>query len=186
MHKLVLKQAISPIAASDGFFSPNFVVPRKDGGWRSVVNLKSLNQFIQNHHFKMESTASLRDIIQRGDFMGRLDLKDAYLTIPIVSNRRKYLWFHWKGQNYEFRTLPFGLASAPRVFTKLLRPVAAALRKKGIRLLIYLDNILVMAKEKASLKKDIAEVAEMLSRVGFVTNIRKSVFKPSTVINFRN
>lgn len=75
--------------------------------------------------------------------MGHLDLKDAYLSIPIAKAHWKYLRFQWKAQNYEFRMLPFGLASATRVFTKILKPVAAGLRKKGIRLLIYLDDILV-------------------------------------------
>lgn len=69
----------------------------------------------------MENITSLKDIIQRGDLMGQLDLKDAYLSIPIAKAHWRYLRFQWKAQNYEFRTLPFGLASAPRVFTKLLR-----------------------------------------------------------------
>lgn len=64
--------------------------------------------------------------------MGHLDLKETYLLIPTAKAHWRYLRFQWKAQNYEFRTLPFDLASAPRVFTKLLRPVAAVMRKKGI------------------------------------------------------
>ena len=58
---------------------------------------------------------SVKDVIQRGDFMGKLDLKDAYLSVPIAKQHRKYLSFRWKGVNYKFKTLPFGLASAPRI-----------------------------------------------------------------------
>ena len=132
IQSLVQKAAIIRTLKTDGFFSPIFIVPKKDGGWRSVLNLKALNRYIHTPHFKMEGIASVKDVLQSGDYMGKLDLKDAYLSIPISEQHRKYLRFQWKKMNYEFQTLPFGLASAPRVFTKILRPVAATMRKKGI------------------------------------------------------
>ena len=45
--------------------------------------------------------------------MAVLDLKDAYYSVPINPQHRKYLRFEFK----EFTCLPNGLASAPRVFT---------------------------------------------------------------------
>lgn len=137
---------------SDGFLSSIFVAPKKDGGWHPVINLKALNRFIFNPHLKVENIMSLRDIIREGDFMGRLDLKDAYTMVPVESRYWRFLKFKWKKQNYEFHTLLFGLASAPRIFTKLLRPVVARLRRKGIRLLIYLDDVLIMARERKTLE----------------------------------
>ena len=53
---------------------------------------------------------SLKDVIQKGDFMGKLDLKDAYLSVPIAKEHQKFLKFTWKGQPYQFESLPFGLA----------------------------------------------------------------------------
>lgn len=156
------------------------MVSKKDGGWRPVVNFRALNQFVFNPHLKMESIISLKDIIQEADFMGRLDLKDAYLKVPITKVCWRLLRFRWKEQNYEFQTLPFGLASAPRVLTKLLRPVAAAMRKRGRRLLIYLDDILIMAQEKATFRRDLTIVVGTLSDLGFVINLKKSVFEPTT------
>lgn len=116
--------------------------------------------------------------------MGKLDLKDAYLSIPISEQHRKYLRFQWKKMNYEFQTLPFGLASAPRVFTKILRPVAATMRKKGIRLIVYLDDTLVLAQSQTTLKKHIASVAETLCNLGFTLNHKKSVLEPTQSIEF--
>ena len=118
-------------SASDGFFSSIFVVPKKDGGWRPVINLKALNHSIP--HFKMESITLLKDIIRKGDFMGRLDLKDAYLTVPVVSTHWRFLRFRWKGRNYEFRTLPFGLASAPSNRNTLLPRVRDQHQKIDLR-----------------------------------------------------
>jgi hypothetical protein len=51
----------------------------------------------------------------------------------------------WEGVTYQFTCLAFGLSSAPWLFTKLLRVVAAHLRRNGIRVLLYLDDILIVA-----------------------------------------
>ena len=87
----------------------------------------------------------LRDLLRKGDIMVKIDLKDAYFTVPVWRNHQKFLRFVRKETMYEFVCLPFGLASAPRVFTKLMKPVVALLRQLGIRLIIYLDDMLIMA-----------------------------------------
>lgn len=85
---------------------------------------------------------------------------------------------------YEFWTLPFSLASATRVFMKLLRPIAAAMRLRGIRLIVYLDNILILDQEEASLRLTLATVAETLSSLEFViNNIKKSIFEPAQTLD---
>ena len=52
----------------------------------------------------------------------------------------------WNGELWEFWSLPFGLASAPLAFTKITKPVVAFLRGKGIILIIYIDDMLLMAE----------------------------------------
>ena len=73
----------------------------------------------------------IRDLLREADWMASIDLKDAYLSIAIWEEHRKYLRFLWENTMYEFQCLPFGLSSAPRVFTKLLKPVLARLRHQG-------------------------------------------------------
>ena len=129
VEKLIRKRAISLVTPVAGqFLSHIFTVPKKDGSQRVVVNLRPLNRFIMKCHFKMEGAGMLRDLLQRNDWLVSIDLKDAYLSILIAERDRKFLRFLWEEQIYEFRCLPFGLSSAPRVFTKLLKPVMALLR----------------------------------------------------------
>ena len=149
VEDLLEKQAVHPVPIplqEQGFISSMFVVPKKDGGNRPVVNLKPLNQYLVYKHFKMEGTHMLRDLLRKGDFLVKIDRKVAYLTVPIWKDHQKFLRFAWKNSLLEFCCLPFGLATAPRVFTKLMKPVVAALRQRGIRLIIYLDDILIMAE----------------------------------------
>ena len=94
----------------------------------------------------MEGINLLRYLLQPQNWLGKynINLKDAYFVVPIWQNHQKLLRFPWKGSLMEFACLPFGLASAPRVFAKLMKLVVALLRRSGIRLIIYLDDILLM------------------------------------------
>jgi len=103
-------------------------VPKRDGSFCLVINLKPLNFFICKCHFKM---GILRDLLQPSNWMCSIDLKDAYLSVSICLEHRHYLHFTWMGSMYEFTCLPFGLTSTPRVFIKLLKLVMAFLRGQG-------------------------------------------------------
>ena len=103
--------------------------------------MKDLNQFVIHEHFEMEDICCVKDHLNKGEYMCKLDLKDAYISIPIHHSFRRFLKFTWQGKMYEYTALPFGLSTAaPRVFTKLLKPVLATLRETGIHLIAYLDD----------------------------------------------
>ena len=114
--------------------------------------------------------------------MCKLDLKDAYLSVPINAAHRKYLQFQWEGVTYHYNALPFGLATAPRVFTKLLKPVLAHLRAKGLRLVAYLDDILITGKNRAEAEKAYHQAKQLLEDLGFVINLEKSQPKATQCI----
>ncbi len=159
---------------------------KKGGGGeqRPVVNLKPLNRDIPYEHFKMEGIHMLKDLLKKGDYLVKIDLKDAYLTVPIWHKHQKYLRFLWKDNMWEFACLPFGLASAPRVFTKLLKPVVAVLRQMGLRIIIYLDDILIMSKSYDLALTHASTALNLLEGLGFVVNYEKSCLEPSQIIEF--
>ena len=116
--------------------------------------------------------------------MVKLDLKDAYLQVPIHQEHQCLLQFHWERKTYQFVCLPFGLTSAPRVFTKILKPVVGALRQKEIRLIIYLDDILIMHQEKEHLMQLTSLVCKMFEALGLIVSITKSQLTPTQKIEF--
>ena len=85
---------------------------------------------------------------------------------------------------YEFACLPFGLASAPRVFTKLMKPVVALLRQLGIRLIVYLDDMLIMAQSRDIALHHTSTALDLLQGLGFMINFLKSVLVASTKMEF--
>ena len=146
---LLKKGATVRVQDQGGFFSNLFRVPKKDGGQRPVINLKALNGFVQPHHFKMEGIHTLRELIREGDWLTKVDLKDAYFTLPIHSDSQCFLHFTFQEESFEFTCLPFGLSSASWVFTKTLKLVAGLLRELGVTIIIYID-MLIMSESRDS------------------------------------
>ncbi|KAJ1148938.1 hypothetical protein NDU88_001762 [Pleurodeles waltl] len=185
VQELLLKGAICPaLLHPRGFVSNLFLVEKKDKGFRPVINLCSFNKWVVYHHFKMEGIHLLLDILLQGDWMVRLDLKDAYLTVPIFPPHRRFLQFQWRQQIFEFTSLPFGLSSAPWCFTKLLKPVVEFLWSRGLRLIIYLDDILLMDQSKTHLISNANMTIALLQDLGFVINYQKSDLIPSQSMAF--
>ena len=78
VEELVQKEAVVPAQeGGEGFVSPIFLVPKPDGSWRPVINLKSLNNYVVTQHFNMESIRTVKGQIQQGDWLAKLDLKDS-------------------------------------------------------------------------------------------------------------
>ena len=112
---------------------------------RAIINLKPLNVFVQKIHFKIENiNTALHSIAP----LVSIDLKDAYFSIPIFKPHRKFVRFEWSDQTYEFTCLPFGYSLAPRVFTKVFKPVISHLRENGYRVVIFLDDILLIGSRR--------------------------------------
>ena len=161
-----------------------FLVEKKNGGYRPVLDLSPLNTFIETTHFKMENLATLKSLINPGDYMINIDLTDAYLSVPIHQESQKFLRFIWQNKAYQFKAMPFELNVAPRIFTKLLKPVVAWLRGQGIRLIIYLDDILIMASSVELVKQHKQITIRLLESLGFLINYDKSMLIPTQKIQF--
>ena len=184
---LLEKQAIMEIPVQElpnSFLSELFVIPKPNGKWRPIIDLRELNHFVEAPHFKMEGIQTMRELLRPGDFLGKIDLKDAYQSVYIHPESQPSLRFRWRGQLYQYCSLPFGLNVAPYVFTKLLRPVMAVLREQGIRLVIYLDDILVMGASALEAAQHLESTKLLLDELGFIINTEKSVFLPAQSLEY--
>ena len=154
------------------------------GDMRPVINLKPLNQFVKNSHFKMENIQMALNLIRQGYYMISVDLKDAYFNIPIFPSHRKYMRFIWKDQRYEFTCLPFGYSLAPRVFTKVLKPMISHLRLNSFKIVIFLDDMLLIAGSFLECLNQLALLHRLIEDLGFIVNDKKSQLEPTTIISF--
>ena len=125
----------------DEFISPIFTRAKKDGTYRMILNLKHFNKHIYYKHFKMESIQNVIDIVKPGVWIAKVDLKDAFFTIPIYAPHQKYLKFVNQGIYYKFAAMPNGYGPAMRAFSKVLKPPFAVLRENGQLSVVFVDDI---------------------------------------------
>lgn len=184
IQNLLKLGAVSVCNRSPGDFISNiFLAKKPNGGKRFILNLKSLNKFIDTIHFKMEDYRTAVKLIPEAGFLATIDLKEAYLLVPIAEKHRKYLRFIFD-QCYEFNAMPYGLSVAPRVFTKLMREVMNYLRCRGYKSVIYLDDILCIGNSYLECRKNVEATLELLKCLGFVINYDKSVLAPQQTCKF--
>ena len=153
-----------------------FTTPKKDGSRRLILNLKKLNKFIAYTKCKMETLKCAISLLKKNAWMTVLDSKDAYYSVPITLEHRKYLKFYFQGQLYCFTCLPNALSCAPMIFTKLLKPVFATLKSQGHLSVSYIDDVFLQADTLANLGTNIHVTTKLLLNLGFVIHGVKSTF----------
>ena len=95
---------------SPGFYSRLFVVWKTSGSWRPVIDLSHLNRFVDVSHFQMETIQSVLLSVRQGDWMASIDLREAYLQVPVHPESHPFLRFVSKGRVFQFKALCFGLS----------------------------------------------------------------------------
>ena len=185
---MLSKGAIEEVSSSHprrGFFSRLFLVRKRNGGWRPVINLSRLNRFVQTPHFRMETLDSMRLALRKGDWVASLDLKDAYFHVPIHPMSRRYLRFFFRGKTYKFVALYFGLSTALYVFTHLVKAVVRHCRRRlGLRLHTYLDDWLQPSRDVQASLDNLHCLLKLVLQLGFIPNWDKSDLVPSQIFVF--
>ncbi len=118
---LLRKEAIDvvpPHERESWFYSRYFIVPKKNGGLRPILDLRQLNRSVMRLEFKMLTLKQVVSQIRSEDWFVTIDLKDAYFHVSILPTQ---------GKAYQYRVLPFGLALSPRTFTKCVDAALAPL-----------------------------------------------------------
>ncbi|XP_059892735.1 uncharacterized protein LOC132446441 [Gadus macrocephalus] len=180
--RLLVKGAITvvpPYESHLGFYSRYFLVSKKSGEKRPILDLRVFNRFVSTRKFRMLTVGALFRCVREGDWFTSLDLKDAYFHVPVRQAHRKFLRFVFMGMAYEYQCLPFGNSLAPRTFSKCVETALEPLRRQGKRILFYLDDLLILSNSEETARRDTMLVINHLSFLGFAINWEKSSTLPS-------
>ncbi len=169
---------VPPLDRESGFYSRYFVVPKKDGGLRPILDLRLLNRSVSRLKFRMLTVKQVVSQIRSEDWFVTIDLKDAYFHVSILPSHRKFLRFAFRGKAYQYQVLPFGLALSPRTFTKCVDAALAPLRLQGIRILNYIDDWLILAHSEQLAVRHRDVVLAHMKELGLRLNAKKSVLSP--------
>ena len=96
------------------FISPIFVGKKSDGGFRLILNLKRFNNFVEYKKFKMETISAILHLVRPGMCMAKLDIKDAYYSVPICEDHQSLLKFQYQASLFTFTALPIDIQKKRR------------------------------------------------------------------------
>ena len=178
VRDLIASDCIRKVRSLPHICSPLSVVENSTGKKRLVVNLRYLNKHLCKQRFKYEDLRTAMLLFECGDYLFSFDLKSGYHHVDIAEVHHTLLGFQWEGAYYVFTVLPFGLATACYMFTKLLRPLVRFWRKQGIRITLYLDDGLAVASSKTKALEASSLVKTTLEQSGFVAHPEKSQWTP--------
>ncbi|KAI2645053.1 Transposon Ty3-G Gag-Pol polyprotein [Labeo rohita] len=151
VETLLRKEAIEVVPSHDRetrFYSRYFIVPKKDGGLRPILDLRRLNRSVMRLRFKMLNVKQIVSQIRSKDWSVTIYLKNAYFHVSILPQHRKFLRFAFRGEAYQYQVLPFGLALLPHTFIKCVDAALVSLHLQGIRMLNYIDYWLILAQSE--------------------------------------
>ena len=186
IDSLLSKQVIEPVSnqSSPGFYSRIFLVPKKTGKLRPVIDLSPLNRYLVIPKFRMLTSRILARTLPQGHWAASLDLKDAYFHIPIRRAAQKYLRFAYQGTVYQFLALPFGISTAPYVFTRVASQLARFLQPLGIPLPQYIDDWLTHAQSSTRTGQFMQVILQLTKALGWLVNLEKSDLIPTQHFTF--
>uniref|UniRef100_A0A0N5BPV0 Reverse transcriptase domain-containing protein n=1 Tax=Strongyloides papillosus TaxID=174720 RepID=A0A0N5BPV0_STREA len=115
---------------------------------RLVLDLSSLNDYIQHFSFKCESIKDVTDLLEPKAFLTSIDLSAAYHSCAVRPHQTEYLGFKWNNKTYIYLVLPFGASSAPRLFYRITNTLTATIRANGIKMTRFYDDFLITHTDK--------------------------------------
>ena len=114
-----------------------------------------------------------------GAWCTSIDLKDAFLHVPIACKHCKYLCFRIGGAAFQFRALPFGLTTSPLIFTRIVKTVGAYAHSQELNILLDLDNWNISAPSPTLCAQWTKWVLRLTASLGLIPNLPKCNLTPS-------
>lgn len=172
LQKLVQQDVIEPVDASE-WVSPIVVTRKKDGGIRLCVDLSEPNKAIVVDSFPLPHMKEMFANLCGGTMFSTLDLQSAYHQVVLHEDSRNLAAFITHDGLFRFKRVPYGLASAPSCFQRMMSAILKG--QSGVH--CYLDNIMVAGATIEEHDKNLQSVLQRINKVGLKLNTAKCHFR---------
>ena len=158
-------------------------VPKADGSYRLVTDLRLLNNYLKDRKFVYEGIDEVLSFIEPEDRLVTADIKNGFFHVTVAEEFWNFLGFNWNNQYYTWVVAPFGLKLSPFYFCKILRPVVKYLRTSGLNIVVYVDDWIISAKI-ADIEYAKCVFLETIEKLGYCINYAKSALEPKTCAKY--
>ena len=152
-------------------------IQKPTGAIRMCGNFKPLNANLLVDQYPLPRPADLFNALRGGKLFCKIDLRDAYLQIEMSEESWKFLVINTHKGLFQYKRLPFGIASSPAIFQRIMDQVLAGL----IGVVCYLDDIMLGGRDAAEVLQWLEEVFSHLQKFGLHIRLDKCVFFEKSV-----
>jgi hypothetical protein len=180
LQDLLEKNAICRLPQGTlAFFNRVFLIPKRTGGFRLILDVSKLNEFLRVKSFTMDTVQAIRLSVEQNMWGISIDLSDAYHHIPIATGDQRFLAFQVGDARFCYAACPFGLSPAPQVFTEALTPLKLHARKHfELPVFQYLDDWLLLARSREQAAEVSLQFTAACLNLGLLVNFEKSSLIP--------
>lgn len=179
---LLVIGSIKIVSTKPWVVNPLSVSVQKSGKKRLILDLRFVNQYLWKNKITFEGQSVLKQYLEPNCYIYTFDICQAYHHIEVLPAHQTYLGFSWlyKGQlqYFVFTVVPFGLSSAPYIFTKLTRELVGWWRKQGLKIVLFLDDGAGTNKSLEACKIESHKVRTDIIASGFVPHKDKCIWLP--------
>lgn len=174
----LLRNDLIEMSQSD-YNSPLIIVPKKKGAdgirkWRMCVDYRLVNKKLLLDRFPLPRIDEILDSLGNATYFSIIDLQSGYHQIPLDKESRKYTAFSTDDGFYQFKVMPFGLATAPASFNRMMQLAFAGL--KPAKTFIYMDDIIVISAGENDHLTNLKEVFDVCRKFNLKLNPSKCQF----------
>ena len=178
--KLQQSGVVTFVAEKPFIVSPLTVASNSAGKLRLCLDVsRSVNTFLNVPKVVLADLTTALQLTDTNDWQAVYDLSSAYHHIKICKQHVRFLGAAFQKEDgttqyFVFHFLPFGIASAVHVMTKVMKPFTAFLSGQGIKHAIYLDDGRVCSGSREQAIKDLQTIYEGLRKAGWIIAVKKS------------
>ena len=153
--------------------APLLVVPKKDGGWRTVIDYRGLNAETIPDSYPMPLINEVLCRLSNAKFFTKMDLTEGFWHIRMAKESKELTGFAVKGGSYVWKRMPMGLKNAPATFQRLMDEV---LGEFSDFCQPYIDDIIIFSEDFDSHLEHVSKVLHRLHERGLVIKLPKCEF----------
>ena len=183
-HKTPTKEMIAQMLANgiirhstSPWSSPFFLIKKKNGTYRFVVDYRRLNQQTVKDCFPLPLIDELLMDMSGSQYFTTLDLSSGYYQVELEENSKHKTAFQANNQLYEFNVMAFGLCNAPATFQRLMQTILG-----DLNLLPYIDDVVISSRNFSDHLKTIRCVLTRFRDHNLKLNATKCHFGYSSIV----
>lgn len=154
------------------FSSPAFVIEKKNKDIRLVIDYRQVNKYVIDEIFYIPDIHENLLLLSGNKYYSKIDLKNGFNQIEITPESRLITGFHILWRHFQYKRIPFGLKSGPKLFQKIISKILEDIKN----VFVYIDDIIIYGSQKEEHDKYLMEVLKRLYKYNVRINFEKSCF----------